>query len=503
MSSEEKRVVDPIDILCPDCKARVGERCQDEYVGIFQFTHHNLRIASASKLPAVSGDRVGSNATYEPWQKLAGAIIDKVNMTPEDYVNEDLVEELKRFFVRIPKDGPAEGIATCKHCDLPIRETHMGRVRNEWEHLNGLSFCANSSNYAWPKAAEPASPVAPTYNYTGVYHCQRCGYAHAGDCKSSQPTPVVVPENEVVSFCNQLAPVVVPRENSLQHAADEGKKVAMFRAAKVVLEMFKGGNNPTEYQLDKLSAAIGHYEFTDTIPAPVVVSAEETEDLYFFEAGPDGAHSEVLPESKLKQTVHDSMCMCGMDWQSCGSEGVTETCELLNDDGEWNSASDIKRWSWGQDFEDGHLRITRLLSPHPAPLPSQKDEQASIDLFKSSLAEIMDDSTTSDRRKLDDVEHLLAYSNVPRLSAAPLPSDEHWSNFTRQLGELTPDSERIKAKILSKIDMTKADPEDWIWETLAVLESEGKLPINSAALPVGEKESQPVIDGATDRDGKV
>lgn len=40
----------------------------------------------------------------------------------------------------------------CEHCDLPIRETHMGRVRNEWEHMNGLSFCADGKNWAWPAA---------------------------------------------------------------------------------------------------------------------------------------------------------------------------------------------------------------------------------------------------------------------------------------------------------------------------------------------------------------
>lgn len=39
----------------------------------------------------------------------------------------------------------------CKYCNLPIRETYMGRVRNEWEHMNGLSFCANGKHWAWPK----------------------------------------------------------------------------------------------------------------------------------------------------------------------------------------------------------------------------------------------------------------------------------------------------------------------------------------------------------------
>jgi hypothetical protein len=121
--------------------------------------------------------------------------------------------------------------------------------------------------------------------------------------------------------------------------------------------------------------------------APVVVRPEETENLYFFEAGPDGARSEVLPESKLKQAVHDSMCMCGMDWQACGSDGVSDTCEAIDDDSEWNSASDIKRWSWGQDFEDGCIRIIRLLSAQPAPLPS--DDSVILESQRNALFEVV------------------------------------------------------------------------------------------------------------------
>jgi hypothetical protein len=46
------------------------------------------------------------------------------------------------------------------------------------------------------------------------------------------------------------------------------------------------------------------------------------------------------------------------------------------------------------------------------------------DLFRNSLAEIMDDPRTSAQRKLDDVEHLLAYSNVPRAVVKPVEEVE-------------------------------------------------------------------------------
>lgn len=41
------------------------------------------------------------------------------------------------------------------------------------------------------------------------------------------------------------------------------------------------------------------------------------------------------------------------------------------------------------------------------------------------------------------------------------------------------DCDRIEAKIRSKIVMDSASPADWIWETLAVLEAEGKLELVS------------------------
>lgn len=32
------------------------------------------------------------------WETIAGILIDRVNLTPEDYVNEEVVLDLKRFF---------------------------------------------------------------------------------------------------------------------------------------------------------------------------------------------------------------------------------------------------------------------------------------------------------------------------------------------------------------------------------------------------------------------
>lgn len=48
----------------------------------------------------------------------------------------------------------------CKHCKLPIRKTGNGRIRNEWEHMDGMSYCKGASTYAWPISVveEKAAP---------------------------------------------------------------------------------------------------------------------------------------------------------------------------------------------------------------------------------------------------------------------------------------------------------------------------------------------------------
>lgn len=191
--------------------------------------------------------------------------------------------------------------------------------------------------------------------------------------------------------------------------------------------------NPKNWEaVEILNKSWGKYAkeyFSPAKPTPVVVPDDESEDLYFFEAGPDGAHSEVLPESKLKQTVHDSMCMCGMDWQLCGSDGLTTTCELLSDDSEWNSASDIKRWSWGQDFEDGYIRIVRLLTTQPAPVapvvvrPEETPKRVQVALERFGWRfKIADDAKAMEFawNELMDVWDHHSLTAQP----APLPSDQ-------------------------------------------------------------------------------
>lgn len=64
----------------------------------------------------------------------------------------------------------SEAKSKCEYCDLPIRETRQGDMRNDWEHMNGLSFCADGKHLAWPSTMKPNSETMDP-----VVKCVHCG----------------------------------------------------------------------------------------------------------------------------------------------------------------------------------------------------------------------------------------------------------------------------------------------------------------------------------------
>jgi hypothetical protein len=47
-NADQKRG-EPIEISCPECDAKAGQRCFDKFLGEFQYTFHNIRIFAAKK----------------------------------------------------------------------------------------------------------------------------------------------------------------------------------------------------------------------------------------------------------------------------------------------------------------------------------------------------------------------------------------------------------------------------------------------------------------------
>jgi hypothetical protein len=109
---------------------------------------------------------------------------------------------------------PAQKV--CRHCDLPIRKTHLGRVRNEWEHMNGMSFCADGKHWAWPKDEhEPVAPVEAKEKdsfYLCFQHGKNpCSICHAIKNHVAEPKPT--PSTHECPVCYYLMPEIPAEYN--------------------------------------------------------------------------------------------------------------------------------------------------------------------------------------------------------------------------------------------------------------------------------------------------
>lgn len=54
--TDEQRVKEPIEIPCPHCQAKAGQKCFEDQFGVYQHTFHNARIDAASRLPKATTD---------------------------------------------------------------------------------------------------------------------------------------------------------------------------------------------------------------------------------------------------------------------------------------------------------------------------------------------------------------------------------------------------------------------------------------------------------------
>ncbi|HKS27776.1 MAG TPA: hypothetical protein VJS44_08150 [Pyrinomonadaceae bacterium] len=91
-------------------------------------------------------------------------------------------------------------------------------------------------------------------------------------------------------------------------------------------------------------------------------TADKPQQQFFvIETTGDGAECVIVPESDLKQSLHDKMCSCTESWDACATEGIQELCRSLDDDDSWtHHYPDYQRFSWDYDVEDGSVRIVRL-----------------------------------------------------------------------------------------------------------------------------------------------
>lgn len=96
-------------------------------------------------MPLAIGDRV-----RELGSQYHGTIVDLPNANQASVVWDGARGASTRASLSQLAVVPAQ--LTCIHCKQPIRETRMGHVRNEYEHMDGMSMCNKGKGvWAWPE----------------------------------------------------------------------------------------------------------------------------------------------------------------------------------------------------------------------------------------------------------------------------------------------------------------------------------------------------------------
>lgn len=94
-----------------------------------------------------------------------------------------------------------------------------------------------------------------------------------------------------------------------------------------------------------------------------------SEEKYFVVYGwGDGSVAKVVPESKLKQELHDQMCSCKDGFENCATEGIKDDVDSLDVDDNWTHEYPTdERRKFSLDFEDGGIDVIALSEP-PSPV---------------------------------------------------------------------------------------------------------------------------------------
>lgn len=287
------------------------------------------------------------------------------------------------------EDGPAEGIDNTPWMDYE----DAGKEAYAEEHVivfrakpTGQKFAAHpDGRYIDLDWVEPASSVVGPKCLATLDDTLDCC---APDCPCSQPTPVVVPDEE----CKDCMDLLKERDE-LEERLDKLAE-AISEHFEVPIGEHSSANDPIEVALEILGG--GYKTKYDNVPAPVVVSAEETKETH---PCPDcGIECSCTLEEN--HCWHEcNVCDCGHELEahapradeyghrecskcSCaryvavvgesspslfrydGNEAVIHACGLL----------DVIKQEWAEAWteHDQAVRdgLSRMLSTHPAPLPS-------------------------------------------------------------------------------------------------------------------------------------
>jgi hypothetical protein len=87
----------------------------------------------------------------------------------------------------------------------------------------------------------------------------------------------------------------------------------------------------------------------------------------------EGAIAKTSSDSQLRKAIHDLMCVCGVEfWYHCRTEGIREAIETLDDDNNWITDEDGKKFSIEVcQHETGRITVYRLARSPEAKEPGK------------------------------------------------------------------------------------------------------------------------------------
>lgn len=113
---------------------------------------------------------------------------------------------------------------------------------------------------------------------------------------------------------------------------------------------------------DLLEEALGQNrtEWENT-PAPTSkVEAAGPEDHYVIVTEGDSAQCFIVPETRLRSSIHSVLCSDNHPYKECETGPVLGILQTLEDDDYWTNPA--RRSAWEHELEDGSIQVYRLTS---------------------------------------------------------------------------------------------------------------------------------------------
>ena len=151
--------------------------------------------------------------------------------------------------------------------------------------------------------------------------------------------------------------------------------LASRTAAPLTAEQVEKAVKDSAEESDSTGAVFYHWqEAADTLNKGRAAESPAGEQLaWVVIAVGEGATAKTSSDLQLRKTIHDLMCVCGVEfWYHCRTEGIREAIETLDDDNNWITDEDGGKFSIEvSQHETGRITVYRLTRSPEAKEPGK------------------------------------------------------------------------------------------------------------------------------------